>query len=362
STRELILVLWVFTLFCEEIRQIRANKVHSLYKKIKVYLSIFWNKLDALAIILFILGCILRFLPINQCFCFARIVLAIDLCIWYIRTLDIFSAIKRLGPKLVMIGEMIHDLKFFMLMLIVFILAFGVPAYSLLDGIEKHSWHMPRYIINFAYWQIFGELQEIDQIEKNYELSGYVMFFLLVAYMTVANILLINLLIAMFSNTFDRLHSDTNCIWKFQQYSLVCYELKRPLLPPPLIIISHIWRIIIYMFSHIIKIKWFYMKYIEEKNQAKKIKINKILTKQIEEIEDAFGHEIYFFSLKNNQEQIDSNEERIYSPQEISSNKIKTLENQIQIIQNQQSNMFQYFERLMNGIKKIGGNDIEMPK
>ncbi|CAF5058035.1 unnamed protein product, partial [Rotaria sp. Silwood1] len=64
STSELILVLWVFTLFCEEIRQIRANKVHSLYKKIKVYLSIFWNKLDTLAIILFILGCILRFLSI----------------------------------------------------------------------------------------------------------------------------------------------------------------------------------------------------------------------------------------------------------------------------------------------------------
>ncbi|CAF1238508.1 unnamed protein product [Rotaria sordida] len=362
SASELILILWVFTLFCEEIRQIRANKAQSLYKKIKKYFSIFWNKLDALAIILFILGCILRFLPINQCFCFARIVLAIDLCLWYIRTLDIFSAIKRLGPKLVMIGEMIHDLKFFMLMLTVFILAFGVPAYSLLDDVEKHSWHLPRYIINFAYWQIFGELQEIDQIEKNYELSGYVIFFLLVAYMTVANILLINLLIAMFSNTFDRLHSDTNCIWKFQQYSLVCYELKRPLLPPPLIIISHIWRIIIYIFSHIIRINWFYMKYIEEKNQAKKIKANKILTKQIEEIEDALGHEIYFFSLKNNQEQIGSNEERIYSPQEISSNKIKTLENQIQIIQNQQSNMFQYLESLMSGIKKIGGNDIEKPK
>ncbi|CAF1236916.1 unnamed protein product [Rotaria sordida] len=362
SASELILILWVFTLFCEEIRQIRANKVQSLYKKIKKYFSIFWNKLDALAIILFILGCILRFLPINQCFCYARIVLAIDLCLWYIRTLDIFSAIKRLGPKLVMIGEMIHDLKFFMLMLTVFILAFGVPAYSLLDDVEKHTWHLPRYIINFAYWQIFGELQEIDQIEKNYELSGYIIFFLLVAYMTVANILLINLLIAMFSNTFDRLHSDTNCIWKFQQYSLVCYELKRPLLPPPLIIISHIWRIIIYIFSHIIKINWFYMKYIEEKSQAKKIKANKILTKQIEEIEDALGHEIYFFSLKNNQEQIGSNEERIYSPQEISSNKIKTLENQIQIIQNQQSNMFQYLESLMNGIKKIGGNDIEKPK
>jgi hypothetical protein len=34
-------------------------------------------------------------------------VLAVDLSIWYIRTLEVFSAVKRLGPKLVMIGEMV---------------------------------------------------------------------------------------------------------------------------------------------------------------------------------------------------------------------------------------------------------------
>ncbi len=38
------------------------------------------------------------------------------------------------------------------------------------------------------------------------------------------------------------------------------------------------------------------------------------------------------------------------------------LENQIQTIQNQQGNIFEYLEYLMNGIKKIGGDDIEMPK
>ncbi|CAF4368792.1 unnamed protein product [Adineta steineri] len=133
---------------------------------------------------------------------------------------------------------------------------------------------------------------------------------------------------------------DTDCIWKFQQYSLVCYELKRPLFPPPFIIISHIWGIIIYVFSHTFKTKWFYMKYIKQKNQAKfKINVNKLLTKQLEEIEDALGNEVYFISLKANGKQIeysnDFNEERVYSSQEIVLTKIKTLENQVLSVQNQ---------------------------
>lgn len=79
----------------------------SLYWKFVVYFDVFWNKLDALALVLYIIAFILRFLPLSNCFCGARILLALDLTLWYIRTLDMFSAIKRLGPKLVMIGEMV---------------------------------------------------------------------------------------------------------------------------------------------------------------------------------------------------------------------------------------------------------------
>lgn len=49
-----------------------------------------------------------------------------------------------------------------MLMLIVFVLAFGVPVYSLIYGVQKFSWHLPREIINLAYWQVFGELNTWD--------------------------------------------------------------------------------------------------------------------------------------------------------------------------------------------------------
>lgn len=138
----------------------------TVWWKIRGYFSIFWNKLDFLSVLLFFIAIVLRFCHSSECFCTARILLAIDLSIWFIRTLDIFSAVKQLGPKLVMIGEMVHDLTFFMIMLTVFILAFGVPAYSLLRDVDKFTPDLPRRILNIAYWQIFGELAILDEIES----------------------------------------------------------------------------------------------------------------------------------------------------------------------------------------------------
>lgn len=51
-------------------------------------------------------------------------------------------------------------------MLIVFILAFGVSSYSLIYGIQKPTWHLPREIVNLAYWQIFGELNALETFER----------------------------------------------------------------------------------------------------------------------------------------------------------------------------------------------------
>ncbi len=56
------------------------------------------------------MGFTLRFVPTSDCFCAARIILSVDLTLWFMRSLDIFAAVKRLGPKLVMIGEMVNNL------------------------------------------------------------------------------------------------------------------------------------------------------------------------------------------------------------------------------------------------------------
>ncbi|CAF1316231.1 unnamed protein product [Rotaria sordida] len=214
-----------------------STKASSARNAVTIYFKSYWNKLDVVAIILFFVGIVFRYISISECFCAGQIVISFDLSIWFIRTLDMFTAVKLLGPKLVMIGEMVHDLKFFMLMFFVFILAFGV---------QEFTWYLPCKIINFAYWHIFGEIKGLEIFEENFKANGYTAFILLLGYMTIVSILLFNLLIAMFSNTFDRLQSNADRIWKFQRYSLVCEYLSRPSFPSPFIFLSHFGRLTLY--------------------------------------------------------------------------------------------------------------------
>ncbi|CAF3635067.1 unnamed protein product, partial [Rotaria sp. Silwood1] len=192
-----ILLVWITTLLYQAMRHLFSLEAQTTCNAIVQYFEVFWNKLDVLAIILFCVSFILRCIPLTECFYAACIVWPIDIIIWFIRSLDIFVAIKRLGPKLVMIGEMI-------------------------DGI---------YVIS------------------NYSFS---------------------------SNIFDRLQNDTDRIWKFQRYSLICEYLSRPSIPPPFIIVAHHWRLILTTLS------------LEEK-----------FASNIETIEDAFGDEVYYNCMKS---------------------------------------------------------------
>ncbi|KAF6273418.1 transient receptor potential cation channel subfamily M member 1 [Rhinolophus ferrumequinum] len=67
---------------------------------------------------------------------------------------------------------------------------------------------------------------------------------IMACYLLVANILLVNLLIAVFNNTFFEVKSISNQVWKFQRYQLIMTFHDRPVLPPPMIILSHIYIII----------------------------------------------------------------------------------------------------------------------
>ncbi|CAF4459760.1 unnamed protein product, partial [Rotaria sp. Silwood2] len=306
SDIEILLAIWVFTLVCEEIRQLWSIQSQSKRNPIMTYLKTFWNKLDVLSIILFFVGFILRFIPVAECFCAARIALSIDLSLWFIRSLDMFASIRRLGPKLVMISEMVNDMKFFVFVFFVFIMAFGIPFYGLVHGVKEFSWHMLREIGSIAYWQIFGELKALETVENNYEATGYAASILLAAYMFILTILLVNLLIAMFSNTFDRLHVNTDRIWKFQRYSLVCEYLARPAFPPPFIFFSHLWRLTLYILARWRKSKFIKAKYAQNVAGTEyKISLDEKKSANIEIVEDALGDEVYFKFLKTRRQLVD---------------------------------------------------------
>ena len=79
------------------------------------------------------------------------------------------------------------------------------------------------------------------------------------------NILLINLLIAMFSFTFESVQTQTDLVWRYERYSLIREYFDRPPLFPPLIILTHLFELSKLIFRHLPK----HMKKIHAKTFSK---------------------------------------------------------------------------------------------
>ncbi|XP_070547068.1 transient receptor potential cation channel subfamily M member 5-like [Ptychodera flava] len=125
----------------------------------------------------------------------------------------------------------------------------------------------PHFLLMFQslykpYWQLYGELflEEDEVVVENTTLNGdvravnactlvdghgWISTTLTAIYMLISNILLINLLIAMFSFTFQRVQDKSELIWRYYRFGLISEYHNRPTLVPPLIVINHVYRLII---------------------------------------------------------------------------------------------------------------------
>ena len=52
---------------------------------------------------------------------------------------------------------------------------------------------------------------------------------------------------AVHSNTFNRIYTESNKVWKFQRYILVIEYQSRPILPAPLILLAHLVQLLKYI-------------------------------------------------------------------------------------------------------------------
>ncbi|KAF6734696.1 Transient receptor potential cation channel subfamily M member 4 [Oryzias melastigma] len=259
AVSEYVLYFWVFTIVCEEIRETAFLGMMSWRQRLKSYIQDVWNKIDIAAIILFIVGLICRMY--EKSYEFGREVLCVDYMVFTLRLIHIFAIHKQLGPKIIIVGKMMKDIFFFLFFLGVWLIAYGVANQALIYSYDSNPDRIFRRVFYRPYLHIFGQIpvEEIDS-GKNWDLectknrtfiddgsepcraeySNWVVVVLLVIYLLVTNILLINLLIAMFSHTFSEVQANSDIYWKFQRYNLIVTYHFRPSLAPPFIIISHI--------------------------------------------------------------------------------------------------------------------------
>ncbi len=102
---ELALYFWIGILMIGEIREFLKEPSKKFKGKLKDYFSSQWNKLDTVFSILALFVFVLRQFP--QTFWYARIILAVNCAIYYVRVFRIYHASKNLGPKLVIFTRMV---------------------------------------------------------------------------------------------------------------------------------------------------------------------------------------------------------------------------------------------------------------
>ncbi|XP_017295191.1 transient receptor potential cation channel subfamily M member 4a isoform X2 [Kryptolebias marmoratus] len=261
SSLEFLLYFWVFTLVCEEIRQSQTFFAGSLFvvQGLKNYIQDVWNKCDLTAIVLFLLALCCRMFPWS--YQFGRAVMAIDYMVFTLRLIHIFAIHKQLGPKIIIVGKMMKDVFFFLFFLGVWLMAYGVANQALLFSYDSRPNWIFRRVLYRPFLHIFGQIpiDEMDsdklkemhctnnatEIDAGAEpclniYANWLVVLFLVIYLLFTNIVLVNLLIAMFSYTFSKVQGHSDTYWKFQRYNLIVEYHSRPCLAPPFIIFSHL--------------------------------------------------------------------------------------------------------------------------
>ncbi|XP_062404765.1 transient receptor potential cation channel subfamily M member 1-like [Sardina pilchardus] len=378
SLQEAIVIAYIITLGLEKLRQILMSEPGKLKQKINVWLEEYWNITDLVAISVFLLGLLLR-LQSEPYMGYGRVIYCVDIIFWYIRVLDIFGVNKYLGPYVMMMGKMMIDMLYFVVIMLVVLMSFGVARQAILHPDEEPTWRLARNIFYMPYWMIYGEVfaDSIDLYameinppcgENLFEEDGkklppcipgaWLTPALMACYLLVANILLVNLLIAVFNNTFTQVKSISNQVWKFQRYQLIMTFHDRPILPPPLIIFSHMFIVL----KHICCCSHKKEGELDEHDQGLKLILSPEELKNLYEFEEQCV-EVYFREKEDKEQS--SNNERIRITSERVENMSVRLEEVnerehsmkacLQTVDLRLAQMEEFAGRMMNAIQKLAG-------
>ncbi|XP_061190311.1 transient receptor potential cation channel subfamily M member 8-like [Saccostrea echinata] len=228
---------------CQEARD-RSHKRY--YSRLRRHLHDFWNVVDFFSYALMFTALILRHYYSSTDFTAARRIFSLTLLVMYLRFLEFFRVYRIMGPFLIMIKEMLIDLTRFIALAVFVVLGVGMyyhanlwPDHSTIWSGNWVDWRIWE-IIYYPYWQLHGETNNkyleggiqtsctnvssvwktdpsIDRCpEEDWTVSA-----IAAIYVLFSNLVLVNLVIAMFSNTFTRVQENAETFWRFNTCTVI---------------------------------------------------------------------------------------------------------------------------------------------
>uniref|UniRef100_A0A3Q2QRF8 non-specific serine/threonine protein kinase n=1 Tax=Fundulus heteroclitus TaxID=8078 RepID=A0A3Q2QRF8_FUNHE len=250
SPQEWLVILYIFTSAIEKIREMFMSEAGKISQKVKVWFSDYFNVSDFLAIVTFFIGFGLRLAGGNALIP-GRTVYCLNIIFWYVRLLDILAVNQQAGPYVMMIAKMVANMFYIVVIMAIVLLSYGVPRKAILYPDEEPSWKLAKDVVFQPYWMMYGEVYayEIDVCANNSEVrhlctdTVWLTPLLQAVYLFVQYILMVNLLIAFFNNVYIQVKSISNLVWKYQRYHFIMAYHEKPVLPPPFILLCHIYSL-----------------------------------------------------------------------------------------------------------------------
>ncbi|XP_052074333.1 uncharacterized protein LOC127712112 isoform X27 [Mytilus californianus] len=227
SYTDLLIIGWMISFWLNETKQ---AIVSVLRKRFKRYISSWWNRLDWALMLAYTIGMSLKFADNGIHEDASKIFLVVTFILLSIRILNMFSISEFLGPKLVIIQKMFKDTFVFLIILTVIMMSYNVSFHSLLYPNSELSWEEIEKVMQNGYWMLFGELNlDSDTLtdctfNKTIYTSGavrrcptsmglHISPYLKALYELIAVILLLNLLIAIYSDTYQKVNDECKFHW-----------------------------------------------------------------------------------------------------------------------------------------------------
>ncbi|CAG2256788.1 unnamed protein product [Mytilus edulis] len=227
------IMLWMASFFVDETNQIIVAVIRGKWKK---YSIDWWNLLDWLMIALYTTGMILKTGEGSGFQITSKLFLVVTFTALCTRLLHLTCMTEFLGRKMVINRKMIKDTSAFMIIITIIMLWYSVSFYALLYPNSDFSWKQMEKILRNGYWMLFGDLNiDATDLECTHnktiydrgilqrcpsDLGVYVTPYLKAFYGLLAVVLLLNLLIAMYSDTYTKVQQNANLSWLQMQIDL----------------------------------------------------------------------------------------------------------------------------------------------
>nr|CDS29402.2 transient receptor potential cation channel [Hymenolepis microstoma] len=237
-----------------------------------MFISSSYNKLIIVASLSYVIGTtiqIMMYLYVPRSHLLeeaSQFLLVLAILFPYTKILRLLSIGKYIGPKLQMIIKMAkHDLLPYTAIISVFWVMYCVIFSALVTRPHSARDVMKAiksiiYLAELTFYHMFGEFQFSEFLERfeNRRCTGvddsgcsypvyYIMLPILMGMFTLlTHVLLINFLVAIFTETYERMEEMSEQLWTMQRYRVTEYILSESVLPGPLLVFSFAYQIIMY--------------------------------------------------------------------------------------------------------------------